>query len=316
MKKLIAVLIGMGFLVAVSLPAMADVTVTADIDKDKDKTVIENVTITKLVEVGVKQVVEPSSSAEAQAVENVVSQGNVVTETATCPIPPTYDENPTTGEYFVIDEGAPATPVTKGASIESGSMNSTSGIIGVNQSPGSINNQGNATSLSYSATAAPITEIDYLAEGEVRFIGGAFLHAESSADKVMGGMDIVDDTGAVVTSLGNKVDATKAVRGNVIDSALDAVTGIVGINQSSGNINNQNNATSLSAGDAIASLSEADLGLVNVGNISMELATVATDTLSNSALANAAGIIGVNQSSGCMNNQANVVAACVIVPVF
>ena len=315
MKKLIAVLIGMGFLVAVSLPAMADVTVTADIDKDKSKIVTEDVTITKAIEIGVKQVVKPSSSAEAQAVENVVSQGNMVTETATEPVAPTFYENETTHEFIQIGEAVPATPVTKNASIESGSMNSTSGIIGVNQSPGSINNQGNATSLSYSATAAEITEIEYLAEGEVRFIGGAFLHAESSADKVMGGMDMVDESGAV-TRLGNEVNATKTVRGNVIDSALDGVTGIVGINQSSGNINNQNNATSLSAGDAIASLSEADLGLVNVGNVSMELATVTADTLSNGALANAAGIIGVNQSSGCMNNQANVVAACVITPVF
>ncbi|MDI6790250.1 MAG: hypothetical protein QME44_06130, partial [Thermodesulfobacteriota bacterium] len=128
--------------------------------------------------------------------------------------------------------------------------------------------------------------------------GDSFLHAESAAQKIMSG---------------NGIEATQITRGNLIDNGLKGVAGIVGVNQSAGSINNQDNAASMAVGPgSMAALSEADLGMVNTGNCSRETGVALTDTLANGALATASGIVGVNQSSGCMNNQANVVAVCAV----
>jgi len=111
----------------------------------------------------------------------------------------------------------------------------------------------------------------------------------------------------------NSINAIESVRGNEINAALTGVDGMLGVNQSAGSINNQNNAAALAVGvGSIAAISEADLGLVNTGNYSYELAVQLTDTITGGALASTSGIVGVNQSSGCMNNQANVVAVCAV----
>ncbi|MCK4821735.1 hypothetical protein KA005_38570, partial [bacterium] len=314
MKKLFVALTAFAFVMAIGLPAMADVSVFGTIDKDKDKTVKEDVQINKAIYIGVKQVIHASNSAEAQALKNDVNQGNVVNEKTTKPVEPTYHVNPVDQSVTIIDEGSSAVPVIKTATIGGGSLDGASGIINVNQSPGSINNQGNAVAVAYSDTAATVTPVT--GKGETEFMGGVFLHAESSAEQINGGInnDLVD-TDTIGIGLGNVVTVDPGtVRSNVIDGALKDITGVVGINQSAGNINNQNNAASLSVGEAVAALSEADLGLVNVGNLSNEDGNITTDSLINGALSGtASGIIGINQSSGNMNNQANVVAACVLV---
>jgi hypothetical protein len=304
MKKFFVVLTAFAFVMAMGLPALADVTVLGTIDKDKDKIVVEDVNIDKAIYVGVKQVIHPSNSAEAQALKNDVNQGNTVTETTTPPVEPTYYTNPIDQQQVLLDPGAPAVPVIKSAVIDGGSVSGASGIVNVNQSPGSINNQGNAVAVSYSDTPQTIKEVTDPLMGETEYMGGVFLHAESSAELINGGTD--DGTGNSVTA------DPGTTRSNSIDAAATSLTGILGINQSAGNINNQNNAVSISVGSAVAALSEADLGLCNVGNNSDEDGTVTTDSITLGALAASAGIIGVNQSSGNMNNQANVVAACVL----
>jgi hypothetical protein len=285
------------------------VEVTATIDKLKSKLVVEDVLISKAVEIGVKQIVKPSSSAEAQAVKNDTSVGNIVTELETPgvppipAVPPTYEINPITGELIEIDPGLPAVPgvppvpVVKAAVIDAGSLDGAAGIINVNQAPGNINNQGNAVALSYSAPAFAVTEVAPGTEGETRFVGGAFLHAESSAEKELAA---------------NAVTSFASLRSDTINAALVGATGIIGINQSAGNINNQNNATSLALGDGIAALTEADLGLHSTANTAADTGTSYNDSLTGGALGTAAGIINVNQASGSMNNQANVVAVGVL----
>ena len=67
MKKFFVVFTAFAFVMAMGLPAMADVFVTGDIDKTKTKTVDETVKIDKAIYVGVKHVIHPSNSAEAQA---------------------------------------------------------------------------------------------------------------------------------------------------------------------------------------------------------------------------------------------------------
>jgi hypothetical protein len=335
MRKFFVVLTAFAFVMAMTLPAMAN----GD-EYEEGMVVPGEITITKAIYVGVKQIVKPSSSAEAHTAKKDYNQANRVFENKEPAVPagsPEYYQNPITKEYVQIpdsetSEAVEAVPVTKTAVIDDGSLDTASGIINVNQSPGSINNQGNAVSVAYSSEATPeISEIGYLTEGEARFVGGAFLHADADVEKVNGGLcgrelmpikeDNSESNGILVDEyglpfmlpLGNMVKADDGTtRKNTISNALGDVTGIVGVNQSAGNINNQNNATSLSVGDGIAALSASDLDLCNTGNFSNETGTTTSDTLTTGALANASGIIGINQSSGCMNNQANVVAASVI----
>jgi len=281
----------MAFVLALSLPALADVDVTGTVNVDKEKSVTETVKIEKAHQIGVKQIANPTHSAEAAAVKNDVNTGNVISESPVPAVPPTRDYNPVNEEYTLVDPGHPAIPVEKKASIDTGAGNDSAGVTGINQSPGSLNNQGNAVSVSMAAD------------------GNAFLHAESAAEKVNGGL--VD--GSTSGPMMNSVVAAESVRTNTINGALSGVDGILGVNQSAGSINNQDNAASLAVGSgSMAALSEADLGMVNTGNLSTEIGVKLADSLTNGALANASGIVGVNQSSGCMNNQANVVAVCAV----
>ncbi len=253
MKKFFIVFTAMAFVLGLSLAAMADVDVTGVVTKTKTKTVVEVVDVYKDYDVTVDQKVFPENSAEAEAVKN--------------------DDN-TDNE---IDED----PVTKNATIDAGS-GSGSGVIGINQSPGSMNNQGNATAVAVTA------------EGE------AFLHSQASAQK---------------NNEDNDVNASGVTRIDLIDASLNSVSGVLGVNQSAGSMNNQNNANSMAVGTgSIAALSEADLGMVNTDNYSWEGDVTLTDTIggTGAALTGANGIVGVNQSSGCMNNQANVVAISVL----
>ena len=309
MKKFFVVFTAFAFVMAMGLPAMADVFVTGDIDKTKIKTVDETVKIDKAIYVGVKQVIHPSNSAEAQALKNDINQGNLVEEKTIDAVPAEIIVNETDWSVTEITPEVPAVPVEKTAVIDGGSLDGATGIINVNQSPGSINNQGNAVAVSYSDTPADVIEVDD--EGETEYMGGVFLHAESSAEMINGGL--ANGVDSIGVGAGNVVTADPGTtRTNTIDGALNGISGIVGVNQSAGNINNQNNAASLSVGAAVAALTEADLGLYNVGNMSFEDGTITTDSITMGALAGAAGIIGINQSSGNMNNQGNVVAACVI----
>lgn len=281
MKKLTSSLIAMAFVGAMALPAMADVDVTAVITKKKDKTVKESVEINKNHLIGVKQMATPTNSAEAQAIKNDVNTGNKLTE---APVPAKIND---------VNEGimVPAVPITKNAAINSGAGDGSAGIVGINQAPGSMDNQGNATSVS------------------VTKAGDAFVHAEASAEKINGGLV----SGTEQAAPGNTVTANEITRTNTIDAALKNVAGILSVNQSAGSINNQDNAVAMSVGiGAIACLSEADLGMVNAMNTSTETGVALADTLSNGSLSGSRGIVSVNQSSGCMNNQANVVAVAVL----
>ena len=82
----------------------------------------------------------------------------------------------------------------------------------------------------------------------------------------------------------------------------------MGVNQSSGNINNQLNSAALAAGlDSVTNgaLGEATLKQVNADNFLTHIAVFRSDSISGSINGNA-GIVSVNQASGDMVNQANV----------
>jgi len=161
---------------------------------------------------------------------------------------------------------------------------SGSGIVNVNQASGNMNNQANAVSVAVD----PGDE-----NGHSRlFFGGGFAESQAAADQ---------------KNERNNIDVDKSSSTSTISSVSGS--GIHGVNQASGNMNNQANAVSVAvaARPGIA-LSEADLGQVNASNyVSVEKAS-STSTITS---VSSSGITGINQSSGHMNNQANVVSVAV-----
>jgi hypothetical protein len=259
------------FAVGMSTSAWAEVDVTADIFKFKTVLETETINVNKEYDIKVLQTEQVDNSAESQVIKNDSNTGNAV-----------YDE---------------ADELT--ATIDGGSFDGSVGIVGVNQSPGYINNQGNATSIAVAAE------------------GDAFVHAEAAVDALNAFNLLEHDPGA-------------ANRTNLIDTSFVGVSGVVGVNQATGSMNNQNNATAFSLGvDAAAGLAQTDLGLFNGaefnsssealvqiggGNqIVVDLSENNTDTLT-AAFAGSSGVVGVNQSTGSLNNQVNAVSIAATVP--
>jgi len=167
-----------------------------------------------------------------------------------------------------------------GSNQSTGTVEGNSGITGVNLSSGNMNNQANAVSVA----------ADGGNDHSRLFFGGSFAESQAATDQK-------NERNKLVTSLMDYV-STLTVSKN---------SGITGVNQSSGHMNNQANAVSVAVGvDPAVSLSEADLGQVNAWNKVINFfdsSSKATATVSGNS-----GITGVNQSSGHMNNQSNVVS--------
>lgn len=158
-----------------------------------------------------------------------------------------------------------------------GSVVGNMGIVGVNQAPGKLNNQGNVV-------AASVT-------GEDR--------AFQKADASVGQANILDFDLEFL-----------ALSADIIDSSIMENGGIVGVNQSAGDLNNQANAVAIAAGlDDVecGTVAEAELCQVSACAVVVDLATARMDTITGSVNGNC-GIVGVNQSAGNLNNQANIVS--------
>lgn len=74
----LAAAMAIGVAVGIAGPSFADVTVSASIDKIKVVTVIENISITKVVNIDVDAIVDSLGAAEAQALANVDNFNNNV----------------------------------------------------------------------------------------------------------------------------------------------------------------------------------------------------------------------------------------------
>jgi hypothetical protein len=161
------------------------------------------------------------------------------------------------------------------------SGNSNAGVLTINQAAGNMNNQGSAISIA----------INVEENGTV-----GFAEAQAAVQQ---------------TNVNNLVDSINILfRDALIEGSINDNSGVVHVNQSPGQMNNQANALSLAITLASAggvALSEADLGQFNVGNTVLESNVFKTAVIT-SSVNNNAGVIGVNQSSGSMANQANVVS--------
>jgi hypothetical protein len=118
-----AAVMAVGVTTALADPAFADVTVTVTVDKDKTITVNESITKTKDFFALIFVDVDGLGAAEAQALANVLNQGNSVTLDGV--------------QYFAL---------------KLGSVNNNTGITQVSQAAGNMQNQGNLVAVGLAAT--------------------------------------------------------------------------------------------------------------------------------------------------------------------
>lgn len=153
------------------------------------------------------------------------------------------------------------------------SGDNSSGLININQASGSLNNQSNTAIITFQS------------EGNILNISSAHLGV----------------------SAGNELKITgTSSRESLISNSFDDAKGVFMINQSPGNLNQQNNVLVLSIGKPVV-LGETDLSMISSGN-SVEYDKDANierkDTLMNS-FTNSSGIGMISQSSGDLNNIRN-----------
>lgn len=166
-----------------------------------------------------------------------------------------------------------------------GSIIDNTGIVGTNQAIGNMNNQANVVTIAVDTVNG---------NGDGNGNGGetiGFANAQTAAGQKM---------------IANRfVTQGIYLRDSLIAGSINENKGIVGVNQSAGNMNNQGNmvalAVSLVPGVA---LSEADLGQTNICNSVNEFNTIKSVEVLGSVNANK-GIVGVNQTSGNGANQLN-----------
>ena len=183
-------------------------------------------------------------------------------------------------ENFVEDE----TPDADAEIIDSG-IGMVGGIVLINQSPGFENNQANEVGITQTASQARQQDPPRQ---------GAFAHAQVDVEQE----NTFNEYVAIFEG---------AAYDNLISGSFEGGTGIVGINQASNSLNNQNNAAAIALGDpAVFALGEAHLGQLNTQNITDVPLQTRRDTIDFS-FGTFAGIAMVNQSSGVLNNQANIV---------
>ncbi len=253
--------------------ALADVFVTADITKFKDITVTVDVFKQKEVFIFVTQTLFAEGAAEADAIANQSNQ-----------------ENEVTGVDGVADNPNSAFGIQKAADITN-SVNENQGVIGLNQDTSNMVNQANLVSLALTNTGNGTEE-------------ASLTNSQAEAEQINTFNRV---THFEVLDVDLTPDLTASIEGSINDN-----TGVVGVNQNAGNMNNQLNALALAVGlGSKFALSEASLGQFNVGNSVDEIETVKTNLLSFSVNGNS-GIVGVNQSTGNMNNQASLVSMSVL----
>jgi hypothetical protein len=221
----------------------------------KQTTVTENQVINSNVEIGINQQTDVGKSAETSNKGNASNIDNEITE--------------------MTVEGQ-----TK---LDGSIFNAVSGVISINMAPGALNNQGNSVLISLLGDG---DEVDSL------------LQSSGLSDQVM---------------TGNILDSENSNRSNSIGAnAFNFFSGVVSINQSSSYLNNPNPVVSLSiGGNAAATLSPAQMAMVSAQNTINERSVTKTDMISMFAFEGVSGIISINQSSGNMNNQVNIITISV-----
>jgi hypothetical protein len=179
------------------------------------------------------------------------------------------------------------------------SANKNSGILGVNDASGNFNNQGNTAAVTSAGFESDRQTASDRGEGSRpgrrghRGPRGALAHAVAFAFQ----------GNAINGYMSAKKEVTARIEGSVSDNS-----GIAGVNNAGGSQNNQANTVAVAAGlNTSIALGEATLAQANALGFVCITAGFNDARIDNS-INNNSGIVGVNNSAGVQNNQANVVA--------
>jgi len=273
-------------------PALADVTAIADISKTETITVNESITITKLatitVVLGGGLVSGPESTlqntplllpgaAEANALANVTDTFNV------------------TGPDFLVGTTGNARNDKATSDIDT-SVNSNQGIVQLNQDSGNNSNQGNNVALAFTAVQKSFADAE----------AGASQDNEHNFASSRGTTSLPFTTSPPPDPASLPASDFNTI--SIINGSINSNLGIVGVNQNSGNMNNQTNEVAIAIGvNPLLALGEASLGQENTHNFVKAANSVRSDQMTGSVDSNH-GIVNVNQSAGNMNNQATTFA--------
>jgi len=269
------------------VPAQASLDLLARITKEKDIKVTQTVEIEKNILIAVRLDEQYAGAAEADSVSNQLNTGNDVRGNISDQVP----------------GFAPSYGINRTALIQR-SINSNSGMVGVNQDSGNMVNQGNvvAVALTTNPATGPV-----LPGGTGQI--GSVANSQAEADQINTNNNLLQlertiiQNGEILTPPDMRADIEDSINGN---------SGAIGVNQNVGSMNNQLNKLAIAIGPgAKVALSEAALGQVNSGNRSEEIGTHRHAEIRGS-VNNNSGIVAVNQSGGSMNNQASVVSMAVL----
>jgi len=226
----------------------------------------------KEVFIFVTQTLFAEGAAEADAIANQSNQ-----------------ENEVTGVDGVRDDRNAAFGIQKAADITN-SVNGNQGVVGLNQDTSNMVNQANLVSLALTNTGNGTEE-------------ASLTNSQAEAEQI--------NTFNNVTHF-EVQDVLVPDLTASIDNSINDDSGVVGVNQNAGNMNNQLNAVALAVGlGSKFALSEASLGQFNTSQFVDEIETVKSNLIMASVNGNT-GVVGVNQSTGNMNNQASMVSMAVL----
>jgi predicted nuclease of predicted toxin-antitoxin system len=256
-------------------PAFADVTATMDVQKEKLVTIFQPTLIIKVADLEIIYRDELTDAATAQALVNSSNSGNRVTWSR--------DNDPDDG---VATAGNPANMgIVRKAVVENAVLRNT-GIGQLNQDTGNFANQGNVVSAGLDfgkdafANAEAYAEqltfnnsvthregsvapranppIDAVITGSFNTNEGVFMGNQNSgnvnsqhnvlalavADSAVWALS---DAGLNQVNAGNSAFETNSVKRDLLTASVNGNTGIVMINQSVGNMNNQATVVSVAA---------------------------------------------------------------------
>jgi hypothetical protein len=281
-KKLLAGTAILGLLSAAGA-AQADVDVDATIDKTKTVNVNETIDILKEVNIDAFVDSDAEKAAESLALVNQRNEGNDACS------------NCAEKQDIIAD-----------------SFNNNAGLVTWNQSSGNMNNQANAVAAAVDRFVRRDDDDDD--NGPTNGNGTAFAEAQASAEQINGDRDGEPNT----------VDSVNIVfRDALMTGSGNGNSGVLFLNQSAGNMNNQVNELSMAVAfdDEGVALSEADLGQWTTGNRVGESANgeiegvgIAKSARMSDSLNGNTGVLGVNQSAGNMANQGNVFSLAGVQP--
>jgi len=302
--------------------AIADVYVEGFIEKEKEMNVTVDVTIDKFVTLYTIDYIPVDASSEQHIFKNQRNQFNFVQDEDAAATAQILDDATATATGIILINQSPGFVNNQGNEV-SVTFAESPGNTGWVPKPSAVITDP-TTGATRPFTFGEIPEVEVWNPETA----GVFAHAEVSVQQINGlapeNPEASEDGEDPSPSFGITLEPGEFSNQyvNVDPSTLtDTIgnsggsggpfaggSGVAGVNQAAGSLNNQNNALAVALGDHVVhALGEADLGQFNTFNQVNVIDQVRTDTIAGGAFSGFSGVAMVNQSSGSINNQANVV---------